>query len=194
LYPNSERSTSTLEWFAAQVWPGRERVCAAHLSVRGYEVFLPCYRERRQWSDRMKTVERALFAGYVFCRLSGEVFAKVVTTPGVIRIVGDGRRPLPVAGDEIEALQSMTASKLAYEPSELLEAGQRVRVIAGPLADCEGLVVRSKGRHRLVITVSLLRRSVAVEINPDWLCPVAAAPFDGVPGWSPTPAVARPLR
>lgn len=58
------------DWFAVQVWSGREHLSARHLAQRGYDVFLPCSRERRRWSDRIKVVERALFAGYVFCRLA----------------------------------------------------------------------------------------------------------------------------
>src|SRR5213592_3708640 len=84
------------QWFAAQVWVGRERQCEKHLAARGYEVFLPRYRDRRRWSDRVTTVDRALFPGYLFCRMSLEVFGKVVTPPGLIRIVGDGRQPIPV--------------------------------------------------------------------------------------------------
>jgi transcription antitermination factor NusG len=160
---------STPQWFAAQVWAGRERLCERHLSVRGYEVFLPCYRERRRWSDRLKTMERALFPGYVFCRLSDEAVGKIVTTPGLIRIVGDGRVPAPVAPEEIHALQRVVAMRFAAEPWEYLQAGQRVRIVDGPLRDCEGTVIRANDRHRLIISITLLQRSVAVEVDPSWV-------------------------
>jgi transcription antitermination factor NusG len=173
-------AASAADWFALQVWVGREQLCAKHLSVRGYEVFLPCYGERRRWTDRIKIINRALFAGYVFCRMSSDVFAKMVMTPGVLRIVGDGQRPLPVAADEIESLQRLVASGLAPEPVEFMQAGQHVRVIAGPLADCEGFVVRRKSHHCLVISVSLLRRAVAVEIDEAY---VQATPATRVGGW-----------
>jgi transcription termination/antitermination protein NusG len=156
-------------WFAAQVWGGREQLCATHLSARGYDVFFPSYREHRRWSDRIKTIDRAVFEGYLFCRLSDEVFAKVVTTPGVIRIVGDGTRPLPVATEEIEALQRVMERRLAAEPWEFLRAGERVRIHRGPLAGLEGIVLRTSARHRLILSVSLLQRAVSVEIDPSWV-------------------------
>lgn len=155
------------EWFAAQVWAGREQHCAQHLRVRGYDVFLPCYREQRRWSDRVKSVERALFSGYVFCRIHGHVLAQLLTTPGVVRIVGDGCRPLPVAREEIDALQRAVEAGLKVEPTDFLEVGQRVRIETGPLRDTEGIVLKvMKNQHRLILSVSLLRRSVAVELDP----------------------------
>lgn len=176
----TELPESRSEWFALQVWSGREHLCAEHLSLRGYEVFLPYYCERRRWTDRVHTVKRALFAGYVFCRASTDVFGKMVTTPGVLRIVGDGRRPLAIATEEIEALQRLMASGLASEPTEFLQVGQRVRVIAGPLADCEGIVVRRKSRHCLVLSVSLLQRSVAVEIEAAYVTATSVAPLSHI--------------
>lgn len=168
-------SASRVDWFALQVWVGREHLCAKHLSVRGYEVFLPSYGERRRWTDRIKIVNRALFTGYIFCRMSSEVFAKMVMTPGVLRIVGDGQRPLPVPAHEIESLQRLVASGLTPEPVDFMQAGQRVRVIAGPLADCEGIIVRRKNHHCLVISVSLLKRAVAVEIDEVYVREIPAA-------------------
>lgn len=162
--PGSDR-----QWFAAQVWAGREHLCATHLSARGYDVFLPAYRERRQWSDRIKTVDRALFEGYLFCRISDEIFATIVTTPGVIRIVGDGTKPLPVSSEEIDALQRVMERKLTAEPWEFLRAGERVRIHQGPLAGIEGIVRRTNARHRLILSVSLLQRAVAVEIDSSWV-------------------------
>lgn len=165
---DSAQSTGR-QWFAAQVWAGREHLCARRLSVRGYEVFLPSHRVRRKWSDRMKAVDRALFAGYVFCRLSGDAVGKLITTPGVIRIVGDGSRPLPVPREEIESLQRVIDMALAVEPWEFLQVGQRVRIVEGPLRDTEGIVLRTSNRHRLILSVSMLQRSIAVEVEPAWV-------------------------
>jgi transcription antitermination factor NusG len=127
----------------------------------------------------VKTVERALFAGYVFCRVVSDRVAKIVTTPGVIRIVGDGSGPLPVACDEIAALQRVVAASVTVEPWEFLQAGQRVRVIDGPLRDSEGIVLRTMNRHRLIVSVSLLQRSVAVEVNPAWVQMIDHRSADG---------------
>jgi transcription antitermination factor NusG len=157
------------EWWAVQVWAGREQRSAEQLRARGYEIFLPCYQERRRWSDRVKTIERALFAGYVFCRIVSPVAAKIVTTPGVIRIVGDGSGPLAVRSDEIEAIQRIVATQRSAEPWPYVQVGEYVRIEAGPLRGTEGIVQKVSNRYRLVVSVSLLQRSVSVEVDPEWV-------------------------
>jgi transcription antitermination factor NusG len=137
--------------------------------MRGYEIFLPCYQERRRWSDRVRVNVRALFAGYVFCRVSTDAVGKIVTTPGVIRIVGDGTRAIAVPADEIEAVRRIVDAGLPSEPWPFPLAGQRVRIDIGPLSGTEGVVVRVKNRTRLVVSISLLQRSVAVELDADWV-------------------------
>ena len=167
----SERSTAldVPQWFAAQVWAGREQLSARHLSVRGYEIFLPCYLEQHRWSDRVKTIERPLFPGYVFCRVAGEVLGRIITSPGVIRIVGDGTRPLPVDEAEMQALQRVIQRGLAAEPWESLRVGEHVTIARGPLSGVEGVVLRMHNRHHLIVGITLLQRAVAVEIDPSWI-------------------------
>jgi len=163
------RDAANHGWFAVQVRTGREHFSAEHLRWRGYEVFLPCYLQRRRWSDRVKEVNRALFAGYLFCRLHADAVGRIVTTPGVIRIVGSRNDPIPVPLQEIEAIQRMVETRLMIEPWPFLHAGQRVRVEAGPLRGTQGVVLRVKDRQRLIVSIPLLQRSVAVEIDPDWV-------------------------
>jgi transcription termination/antitermination protein NusG len=160
---------SVNHWFAVQVWSGREQRCAAQLRLRGYEVFLPTCCEHRRWSDRVKKIERAVFAGYVFCRLNGDAAGKLVTTPGIIRIVGDGRGPLPIPTHEIETIQRIVTTGLAATPWPYVQVGQRVRIDIGPLRDIEGLVLRTSQGQRLLVSITLLQRSVAVEIDADWV-------------------------
>jgi transcription antitermination factor NusG len=171
----STSDESVPEWFAAQVWAGKEFFCARQLHSRGYEVFLPCYPESRRWSDRVKKIERPLFSGYVFCRMHGDVVGKVLTASGVIRIVNDGRRPLAIPADEIAVIRRAIDVGLAVEPWPFLQVGQRVRVCAGPLRDVEGIVLRANNRHKLVISIPLLQRSVAVEIEVEHVEAVASA-------------------
>ena len=156
-------------WYAVQVWAGREQLSAKHLELRGYRIFMPTYREHRRWSDRVKIVQSALFPGYVFCQLTQECVATIVGSPGVIRIVGDGANPLPVPTSEIEAIQHVVSACVQTQPWQFLKTGQRVRIAHGPLKDLEGIVITIKNQHRLVVSVPLLQRSVAVEIDPDWL-------------------------
>jgi transcriptional antiterminator NusG len=159
----------TREWFAVQVRSAREQISALHLRERGYEVFLPCYREHRRWSDRIKVVERALFAGYVFCRLEPGVSGKIVTAPGVIRIVGDNSGPLSIPAHEIEAIQRIVATTLSAEPWPVPRVGQRVRIELGPLQGIEGIVLAVKNHQRLVVSIPLLQRAVAVELDSNWI-------------------------
>jgi transcription antitermination factor NusG len=172
---------SMREWFAVQVWAGREALTTTHLQQRGYEVFLPAYEERRHWSDRVKILRRALFAGYVFCRSGAQLLDKVITTPGVIRIVGDGRSPLPIPAAEIEAIRRITSTWCQARPWPFLREGEVVRIEAGPIKGVEGIVVRNQSAHRLVVAITLLQRSVAVEIDADWVA--GAGPIDLGAGW-----------
>lgn len=167
--PRRSSGTMPSEWYAVQVWAGREQLSALHLRQRGYEVFLPCYRDHRRWSDRVKKIERALFAGYVFCQLHEQAAARVISAPGVIRIVGDGRGPVPIPRPEIEAIQRIVDTKLTAEPWEIVDVGQRVHVECGPLRGTEGVVLMVKSRRRLIVSIPLLQRAVAVEMEPEWI-------------------------
>lgn len=168
-YRTAEIDDLESPWCAVQVWAGKEAFCSAQLQARQYEVLLPRYIERRRWSDRVKSIEKALFPGYLFCRIDAAVTGKVVTIPGVIRIIGDGRDPLPIPRHEIEAIRSVMNVGLEFEPWRSFYTGQRVRLVAGPLCGVEGVVVRIKNKHRLVVSVTVLQRSVAVEVDPDWV-------------------------
>lgn len=156
-----------VEWFAAQVWVRREHITVRHLQMRGYETFLPVFHERRRWSDRVKMIERALFPGYIFYRRDREVAEKVVTAPGVVRIVGDSSGPAPIPAVEIDAIRRIAESKVAREPWPFLRAGQKVRIERGPLRGIEGMVVTVSSRRRLIVSVQLLQRSIAVDIEPE---------------------------
>jgi transcription antitermination factor NusG len=166
------------EWFAVQAWIGRERATARQLRLRAYDVFLPCTRERRQWSDRVKVIERALFDGYIFCRLARDVFSKVVTTPGVIRLVGDRSGPLSIPAHEIDAIERIVESRLTAEACPSPCIGDRTRVEHGPLRGIEGVVLEVKNRQRLVVSIPLLQRAVAVEIDASWVS-MPSAMFTG---------------
>jgi transcription antitermination factor NusG len=137
--------------------------------ARGYEVFLPSYHDHRRWSDRVKRVERALFPGYVFCREYEQSLPKLVTSPGVIRIVGDQRQPVAVPENEIRAIQRIVNTRLKAEPYQFLKRGDHVVVDHGPLRGTEGIVVVIKNRHRLVVSIALLQRAVSVEIDASWV-------------------------
>ncbi len=160
--PDAKHSRS---WFALMVRPQRERMVSWILSNKELETYLPCYRTRHVWSDRMKEMDVPLFPGYVFCRFQLGSRVAVLNTPGVQSIVGLGREPVPVPEDDIAGIRSMLASGFPVQPWPFLKQGQRVRVECGPLQGLEGILVQFKGAWRVVLTVELLHRSVAVEID-----------------------------
>lgn len=169
-------------WFALTVKPQHEKTAARALGVRGLEYFVPLYRARRRWSDRTKELELPLFPGYVFCRFAAGERAGVLATPGITSVVGFGRTPAPVAESEIEAIQRMVSSGLPVGPWPFLRVGQAVRIEAGPLCGLEGILVQLKDAWRVVVSVHLLQRSVAVEIDRDVLSVVGRpGPYQRVP-------------
>jgi transcription elongation factor/antiterminator RfaH len=161
-----------LPWFALQVWTRKECLVSTHLEGQGYECFLPLYKSRRQWSDRVKDIQQPLFPGYLFCRFNFQNRRPLVVTPGVLRIVGMSERPTPVEDQEIEAIQLAQASGLPSRPWPYLEVGERVRVNYGSLSGLDGILTSFKGTHRVVLSVSLLQRSVAMEVDLAWVTPV----------------------
>jgi len=154
-----------VSWYALTTRPQHEKSAAQALLIRGFQVFLPLHKSRRQWSDRKKTLELPLFPGYVFCRFTPEQRLKVVTSPNVTAVVGIGKRPCPVADVEIQAIQTMVGSGLPLEPWQFLEIGQKVRIEGGSLDGLSGILVQERNSLRVVVNVNLLHRSVAVEIS-----------------------------
>ena len=170
-----EQTESLDKWFALRVKPRAEKCVATIARNKGFEEFLPLYQCRRRWSDRFKLVELPLFPGYVFCRFNPQYRLPLLTIPGALHFVGLGKVPVPIDDAEIQAIQVLVGSGLQAEPWPFLGAGQRVRLEQGPLAGLEGLFIEVRKQHRIVVSVSLLRRSVAVEIERDWVTPLDAA-------------------
>jgi transcription antitermination factor NusG len=164
-------------WFALRVKPRHEKSASAALQARGYEEFVPLQRAVRQWSDRQKALDLPLFPGYVFCRFRPGERAPILGTPGVRSIVGFGRSPAPVDEQEIAALRRIAEAGLPAEPWKYLREGERVVIAEGPLAGVEGVLLSLKNERRLVVSVTLLQRSVAIEIAGDSvrIAPGAAA-------------------
>jgi transcription antitermination factor NusG len=131
----------------------------------GYEDFLPLCKTRTRWSDRTKEAETPLFPGYLFCRFDPQNRLPILKTPGVIQLVGYGRQPIPVEETEIEAIQALVASGLPSQPWPYLEVGEKVCIESGPLSGRQGVVLEFKGSKRLILSIALLQRSVAVEIE-----------------------------
>ncbi len=162
-------------WYALQVRPFRERMTERILMEKGYETFLPTYvrRRRRESKDR----ELALFPGYFFCRFMSETNGMILTTSGVIRIVGVGRQPVPVPDQEIEDVRAVIQSGLPQQPWRSLPQGSRVRIESGPLHSLEGDLVSCGRSRRLIVTITILQRSVAVELDSTTVVSVVRRPL-----------------
>ena len=176
-----------LLWYAAHVRVNQEKTVAAALAARELTAWVPVYRSSRNWSDRVRELEMPLFPGYVFCRIAPEKRAPVQMTPGVVRIVGSGRMPIPIDDSEMEMLQQLAESDLPRQPHPVPALGETVEIRGGPLAGVVGVLEQVKDSRKLIVTISLLKRSVAVEFDEDWVAVAAKQPAARY-------AVADPLR
>jgi len=167
--PNSDAAI----WYAVQTRPKHEKSVSALLEFKGYEQLLPLYQSWHRSSGRMKSVLLPLFKGYLFCRLDPVRRLPVLMTPGVSSIVGRGREPEPLPSEEIARIQASCASGLQLTPWPFLERGDLVHVECGPLQGVQGIFISEKSTCRLVVSVEILRRSVAVEVDRDWVRPIA---------------------
>ena len=129
---------------------------------------------KRKWSDRVKVVESPLFPGYVFCRFDVHNRLPVLITPGVISVVGRGKTPIAVDDTEILSIQAAIGSGVHMEPWPYVQIGERVRIKDDVLDGMEGILTSFKGSHRVIISVSLLRRSVALEIDRSRITPLGS--------------------
>lgn len=158
-------------WFALHVRTRREHIVCCHLQAKRYEYFLPQYTCKRMWSDRVKELVLPLFPGYVFCRLDPQNRLPIMVIPGVFEIVGNLKKPMAVDDSEIAAIQLLVKSGLPYEPWPFLQVGTRVRVDHGALQGIVGILTGVKSRCRVVVSVTLLQRSVALEVDRAWVSP-----------------------
>ncbi|MFB3828578.1 MAG: transcription termination/antitermination protein NusG [Bryobacteraceae bacterium] len=167
-------SLDTERWYAVRVRSNHERVVQAALRYRGIEEYLPVYRKRSRWSDRTRDIDVPLFPGYVFGRFDPARRAAVLVAPGVVQVLGDSSGPLPIDNRELESVRRFVDSCLAVTPWPYVAVGDRVLVEHGPLAGQEGILLRVKDSLRLVVSLTLLQRSVAVEVDRDWVRPLGS--------------------
>ena len=151
-------------WFALRVKSRQEKIVSCILRNKGLEQFLPVYRSKRKWVDRVREIDFPLFPGYVFCRFSPEARIPVVTTPGVVDIVRCGPMFAVVDPAEMAALQALMKSQLPAHPWHM-EVGQQVMIEGGSLDGVVGFLLQTKNSNRVVLRVTALQRSVLVEID-----------------------------
>jgi len=161
--PSSEGNR--LNWYALYTAPRHEKRVAEQIQQQGVACFLPLYRSVRRWKDRRKELALVLFPGYVFVRMALQHRLRVLQLNGAVRLVTFNGQPASLPDAEIESLQTQLFSSGNVEPHPYLSVGRRVRVRSGPLRGLEGIILRTKDRCRVVVSIHLIMRSVAVEVD-----------------------------
>jgi len=160
-------------WFAVNTRSRHEKSVSRILQARAVEAFLPVYESVHRWNDRNAVVTQPIFPGYVFVRIDLLDRIRVLSVPGVVSFVGPHGRPASIPNEELAALRMCLEHQVRIEPHPYLPVGGRVRIRHGLLADMEGILVRKKGLFRLILSVNLIARSVAVEVDASDVVPVA---------------------
>jgi len=159
--------SSDSRWFAVWTRSRQEKAAAALLQSFGVQHFLPLKSEPRLWSDRKQTVSVPLFSGYLFVRMNPNHDSRlqVLKTPGIAGFVGNGTGPLPIPDHEIEDIRTVIAGQVEYTVMPTLEQGDRVRVVRGPLAGVQGRLLQSNSTSRLMISIEMIYKSIAVSLS-----------------------------
>jgi transcription antitermination factor NusG len=159
-------------WYALHVRSRHEKAVEKGLRGKGYTVFSPFYRTRRKRADRIVEIDVALFPGYVFCHFDSNYRLPILVTPGIVGVVGLGSKPEPVDDSEIASIRTVAMSGRPVQPWPFLRSGQRIQLHSGPLMGAEGIFLRVKDEDHLVISVTLLQRSVSVVIETNAVAPL----------------------
>lgn len=152
-------------WYALYTCANHEKHVAAQLRAKSFEHFLPLYSSVRRWKDRRVSLDMPLFPGYVFVRLVLGERLRVVQIPSVVRLVSFNGVPAPLSDTEIEIIRSGPSEGLRAEPHSFFTVGRRARIIAGPFKGLEGMLKKKKSNLRVVVSLSLIQRSVAVDVD-----------------------------
>lgn len=165
---------SSHRWYAVYTYPRHEKAVKDHLESKFVEAFLPTFVSESRWKDRRVRIHTPLFPGYVFTRINVSERSKVLAVPGVIRMLSFNGTPAPIDDSEIEAVKVCLERGVALEPYPFFQVGDRVRVRSGVLEGLEGLVSRCKSERRLIVPISLINQSVAIEVDVQLLEPLGA--------------------
>ena len=179
---------SGASWYAVTTKSRQEKVVASMFgNILKSNNFLPLLNEERRWSDRKQVVAMPLFQGYVFVRIttSGEFQLRVLKVPGVVDFVRAGGGPLPIPDKEIQDVRAVLSHGVGCSPHPFLKAGDRVRMVRGPLAGIEGTLIRSGSQSKLVISIDMIQRSVAASVAESDVEPVLRRQPQAVPALLP---------
>lgn len=164
LHTDLERSTEPL-WYAIHTRSRHEKVVRDQLAAKAITHLLPLHHKRSKWKDRVKMIEVPLFGGYIFAHFALQNKLQVLQTVGVVRLVGLNGTAEPVPDEQIETIRKMVEYDLPYDPHPYLQEGMLVRVMRGPLQGAEGILIEKKKNYRFVISIDLIQKAVAVDID-----------------------------
>jgi transcriptional antiterminator NusG len=156
---------ASASWYALRTRSRHEKRVQEQLQARGIDPFLPLVERWRQWKDRRKLVGFPLFPGYCFARFPLSDRLAVLSTQGVVQIVGNQDGPIPVPESEIESVRRLVTSTLPFDPHPYLEEGMLVEVTRGSLKGLQGVLVRKGARARLVVRITLIHQAASVEMD-----------------------------
>lgn len=156
---------SELSWYALYTKHQHEKKAADILRKKSFDVLLPLYSSIHQWEDRKKEVFLPVFPCYLFIRMSPERKLDILRTPGVFQMVSSAARPCVVPEQDIDMVRRISLVPHRIEPHAYLERGELVRVRVGPFAGLKGVLTRVKNRLRVVMSLNLLKKSVALELD-----------------------------
>jgi len=172
IFLGSNAAEAARNWYALYTLPQNERSVSAHLELREIESYLPTYETVRRWKNRQQVkIVLPLFPSYLFVRVGRMERGRVFNCPGVVRMVGNSRGPIPISEATIEFLRSDLCSGRA-EPYRELVVGERVRIKDGSMRGVEGTLTRKNDKLRFILSVEMIQRCVAVEIDADCLEPI----------------------
>ena len=152
-------------WYASYTSPRHEKHVARQLESQGVQCFLPLYRSSRRWKDRRKVLDLPLFPGYVFVQIALRDRLRVLRVPGIVQLVSFAGLPHALPDEDIAALRNGLLRSARLEPHPFLRKGCRVRVRSGPMSGTEGILIRRKDHFRVVVSIELIQRSVAAEVD-----------------------------
>lgn len=158
-------SAAQTRWYAVYTCANHEKRVADQFAGRGVEHFLPQYESVRRWKDRKVRLQLPLFPGYLFVHMAAQERLRVLQVPGVVQLVGFNGSPTPMPEEDLERVREFLGEGLRAEPHPYLRAGRRARVVRGPLAGIEGIILRRKNRSCLVLSFNLIQRSMAIEMD-----------------------------
>ncbi len=153
------------EWYAVYTKSRHEKVAETNLINRGVMTFLPLREVVSRWKDRNKTINIPLFPSYVFVKIGFTDVQKVMYTKGVLKVVGCNGTPVPVPTEQIESIRTLVLSKLKYDPYPYLNRGREVLIKSGPLRGIIGKIMEKRPKHRLILSIDLIKKSVCLEID-----------------------------